>query len=203
MPYSSTISSQNQGVLSYASADVGKTIITDRRYRVGMFVGYGYMLEKTNAYGCAQISSNPFICVPTINDGVLGISEDTQWQWARLGIVGDVWLAPRIKLTAEFAWVPYAQMNGWDTHWLRLGSSFTGAIPETGHGTGYQVEALLSYQFTDRFSVGLGGRYWYLQTNGTADFTTAAIGGGEQQSLNFWTSRYGAFLQAKYCFGPF
>jgi long-subunit fatty acid transport protein len=68
-----------------------------------------------------------------------------------------------------------------------------------------QLEAIMSYQVNDKVSVGLGGRYWYLQTHGGADFESVIVGlpyPPAAQPLNFNTTRYGAFAQGAYKFGP-
>ena len=49
------------------------------RLSVGLFAGYGYLAENVNAFG-----GNPFVCVPAISTGIVGITEQTQWQFVRL-----------------------------------------------------------------------------------------------------------------------
>lgn len=117
-------------------------------------------------------------------------------------------LFDHLKLSGEFAWLPFEQLVASDTHWLRLGTtpfSISGPIPELGSGTGFQAEALLSYQFNDSFNFGIGGRYWLLETHGTADFESVIVAFPIQpqaQPLNFITVRYGGFAQGSYKFGP-
>ncbi len=63
----------------------------------------------------------------------------------------------------------------------------------------------MSYQVSDKISVGLGGRYWYMQAHGGADLEKVIVGlpyAPATQPLNFSTSRYGAFAQGAYRFGP-
>ena len=55
--------------------------------------------------------------------------------------------------------MPYAWLDGADTHWLRVGTNvgdFTGAVPEDGKGWGYQLDAFLSYRLTEAISIGVG-----------------------------------------------
>lgn len=113
-------------------------------------------------------------------------------------------ITDRLKLTGDAAWIPYAKLNARDFHWARIGTDFNGPTPEDGHGHGVQLEAILSYDVTRAFSVGIGGRYWRIQTpdhGATAHFDVSAIGGGLPQDLNFKTERYGGFVQASYIFG--
>lgn len=51
-----------------------------------------------------------------------------------------------MKLSVEGAWLPRVWLNGFDTHWLRIGvpGGFTGPVPEDGRGWGYQFEGLLA-----------------------------------------------------------
>lgn len=205
-PYSSTLSEQRNGRLDYASIDLGRTVVTRGPVSAAVFVGYGYLSETTNAYGCNQVAGNPFVCVPGIASNVLGITEEARWQFLRLGVLAEFRLHERLKLSTEVALLPYAQISAKDTHWLQLGTtlgSIAGPIPEEGNGMGVQFEALLSYQVADRFSLGIGGRYWYLETWGSTDFESMIVGfhNPVSQPLNFTTARYGVFVQADYKFG--
>lgn len=207
-PYSNTLSQQQGGKLGYGSIDFGQIVARTDRVRASLFVGYGYLNETVNAFGCQQIAGNPGICVPSINAGVLGITEESRWQFARLGILAEFKLLDCLTLSAEAAWLPYEQVVAQDTHWLRLGTApldFAGPIPESGSGTGVQVEAIMSYQVNDKVTVGLGGRYWYLQAHGGADLESVVVGwpfAAVAQPLNFSTTRYGGFAQGAYKFGP-
>jgi hypothetical protein len=206
-PYSSTLSQQQGGRINYATADIGATVASNAQSRFAVFAGFGYLSEKANAFGCTQVATNPFVCAPAIATDVLGITESTRWQFLRIGATGDYNITDRLKFTAEFAWLPYARMAGTDTHWLRLGTtpfSFSGPIPEGGTGSGIQIEALLSYQIWNCFSVGVGGRFWNLQTSGVADLERMIVGlpfAPAAQPLDFKTTRYGAFVQGSYKFG--
>ena len=124
-----------------------------------------------------------------------------------MGILAELKVLDRLKLSAEVAWLPYEQISAQDTHWLRLGTGLgdiAGPIPENGGGTGVQLEAIMSYAVTDKVTVGLGGRYWYLETRGSADFENVIVGYSQPgpQPLNFTTTRYGGFAQGAYKFGP-
>jgi hypothetical protein len=208
-PYSNTSSQQQGGKLAYGSIDFGQVVVKNERFSASLFVGYGYLNESVNAYGCTQIAGNPFVCAPAaIGSGVLAITEESRWQFARLGILGEFKLFDCLKLSAEVAWLPWEQVTAQDTHWLRLGTGLfdiAGPIPESGGGTGVQIEAIMSYQLTDKITLGLGGRYWYLQTRGTTDFENVIVGlpfPPVAQPLTFTTTRYGGFAQGAYKFGP-
>jgi hypothetical protein len=204
-PYSSTMSDQRGGQLDYAIADVGYAFAVHPRATVAPFVGFGFLAEKVNAYGCTQIATNPGICVPSIAANVLGITEDAKWYAARVGVQAEVKVWDRLTLSGEAAWLPYAMIRSQDSHWLRIGTtagSFSGAVPEEGSGMGVQLEAMLSYQVWDCFSIGVGGRYWRIESKGTGDLEQTVIGATNpvSQPVNFITERYGAFLQGSYRF---
>jgi hypothetical protein len=201
------LSQQQGGKLSYGSIDFGQVLVTRERARWSVFAGYGYLNEKASAVGCGQVAGNPFICAPPLDPGLLAITEDSSWQFARIGILGEFKLLDCLKLSAEVAWLPYEQVTAQDTHWLRLGTGLfdiSGPIPERGGGNGVQLEAIMTYQVSERATVGVGARYWHLQTHGNTDFESVIIGfphAGEQP-LNFTTTRYGGFAQGAYRFGP-
>jgi hypothetical protein len=50
---------------------------------------------------------------------------------------------------------------------------------------------IASYQFSDAFNIGVGGRWWHLDTRAIDSF---------QQLEAYHTDRYGAFVQASYRF---
>ncbi|HKS61384.1 MAG TPA: hypothetical protein VJT13_06785 [Xanthobacteraceae bacterium] len=205
LPYSSTMSSQSGGRLGYLTADLGYGFAVNPATNVSLFAGYAFVAEKVNAYGCNQIGSNPFICVPVIGAGVLAITEDAQWHAARLGLGLEFKPIEKLTLSMEAAWLPFVQLRSHDTHWLRLGStfgSFAGPIPQTGDGTGFQLEALLSYQVWDCFSLGLGGRYWRFDARGFGDLEATIVGATNPvpQPMEFVSERYGVFLQGSYKF---
>ena len=203
-PYSSTTSEQHNGFLTYASADIGYNIVRGGDFRVGAFAGYHYFNETANAFGCAQTAGNPDVCNPSIPSSVADNLTEKQMASERLGLDTTVLLGDRFKFSAEGAWLPYVRLSGTDAHWLRIGSDFTGPVPEDGTGWGYQLEALLSYQVTENASVGVGARYWHMQTNGTTHFEDHVIGGvGLQQPVDWKTDVYGVFVQAGIKFGPY
>jgi len=194
-PYSSTNSDGKNGHLSYASMDLGYYFMDTGRAKLGGFVGYHFYREKMNAYGCTQTATNPGICVPSIPGSVLALTQENQWYSARVGAAGEWTIMPNLTLSGDAAYLPYVKLNGADTHWLRLGIDFDGPTPETGHGTGMQFEGVLSYNFNQYFSLGVGGRYWRMDApHSTAHFEDSTLCCGPQAE-KFQTNRYGAFVQ--------
>jgi hypothetical protein len=194
-PYSRTISDA-KGNLNYASMDLGYTFYDGRAYgagawpvRLGAFVGFHYWHETVDAKGCSQTAGSS-ICagIFAIPNSIPVITEEDKWRAFRAGGVIDVWLTPALKLTAEAAYAA-ARLNATDTHYFTFGRD-----PATGNGHGFHAEAVLSYQLTNVFNVGIGGRWWHYKT----DANEALFGG---QLLTYKTDRYGVFAQAGMKFG--
>lgn len=195
VPYSNTLSSPVKGHIDYATVDLGYDFLRGADYKLGAFVGYNYYKENKSAYGCTQIANPLSDCVPAIPGSVLVITENDVWKSVRLGVSGEIMIADRVKLAADVAYLPSVELNGTDNHVLR-----TLISPESGAGTGVQLESVLSYLITDQFSMGVGGRYWAMWATNNA---ITEFGGFSCpcQTLPAKTERYGVFLQASYKFG--
>ena len=197
-PYSNTLSRQKKGNLGYASIDYGYNVLSTPDYKLGIFAGYHYLGEKVNAYGCVQTAAHPVCAGSDVEpESTKVITETTNWHSARLGVSGEV-TYDRLKISAEAAWVPYTYLDAKDRHWLRW--DLAGAVPETGHGSGVQLEAVASYRITDDFTLGAGWRYWKMDAKGDAKFG-AATRFGSDQPVKVSTERSGMFLQGTYRFG--
>ena len=197
VPYSNTQSSVG-GDLAYGTFDVGYSLFRGPNSNVGAFIGFNYYEENKSAYGCSQIANPYSDCVPAISNSTLSITEDDKWYSLRIGVNGVVTLFDRLKLTADAAYLPSVTFRGTDNHLLRTDVSNT-ISPENGVGQGVQVEAILSYAFTNGFSIGAGGRYWamWAPSANTNAFGTPC----PCQGLPVSTERYGGFVQASYKFG--
>ena len=196
VPYSNTQSSVT-GDLAYGTFDVGYSLFRGPSSNVGGFVGFNYYEENKSAYGCTQIANAYSDCVPAIPNSTLGITEDDKWYSLRVGVNGVVTLADRLKLTADAAYLPYVAFRGTDNHLLRTDVPNT-ISPESGAGQGVQIEAILSYAFSNAFSVGAGGRYWAMWV--PSAYTNAFGTPCPCQGLPVSTERYGGFIQASYKF---
>ena len=181
VPYSET-SSSTSATLSYGAIDVGYSVVRQPSFRLGGFVGYGRWNEAITASGCKQLTTNPDICQPIpLPASIAVISETDNWNLLRVGATADLMLGEHVKLTADAAWV-HAWQNAVDHHFFTV----VGVDPATGNGNGFQIEAIASYQFTNSLGLGVGGRWWHLDTNAVDSF---------QQLLTYRTDRYGVFLQ--------
>lgn len=207
VPYSATLSDQ-RGSLFYGSIDAGVTLFRGPDFRVGTFVGYHFMRDTVEAFGCAQVAANPDICgdggIPT---SIRGISQNNNWHSLRLGLEAQVDLGSRWRVGVDAAWLPVVQLYGSDAHWLRIGTdpgSFTGPVPEDGRGWGYQIDAFLNYRVNDWLTLGGGGRYWRVQANGYTHFEGHVVGFDAVPQVVRWRAdHFGGFLQANVRFGPY
>ena len=194
VPYSNTLSTVT-GDLGYATIDVGYSVFRGPSANVGGFIGYNYFREDKSAYGCVQIANRFSDCVPSIPNSTLGITENTRWNSFRIGANGVVKIVDGLTLTADAAYLPFANFKGTDNHLLRTDVANT-VSPESGTGHGVQLEAILSYAIGKSFSVGAGGRYWAMWA--PSAYTNIFGSDCPCQTLPVRTERYGGFIQASY-----
>jgi outer membrane protease len=208
VPYSSTDSRQDDGTLAYAAIDLGYSFIRQPGLRIGAFAGYHYLDQTVNAFGCVQGASNTAIC----GGGGLPepwkvISQNNHWNSLRVGLDAKIALGDRFSLSLDAAWLPYVKLQGADTHWLRIGNypgAFTGPVPEDGKGTGYQLEAVLSYAVNPNINVAVGGRYWRMETSGNTHFEDHVVGfNAFPQPVEWKVENFGVFVQGSFKFGPY
>ena len=204
-PYSNTISVQSGGSLKYLTVDLGYNFLRGTNpaglpYKIGAFVGYNNFHERYNTFGCNQVSFNQDVCGSSIPTSFDGLDENTSWNSLRVGLGGEVTLLPGIRASLEGAW-----LRNWfyaaDYHNLR--SDIRG-LSQTGSGQGAQVEGILNYDITPKFSIGIGGRYWIMNAQSKAHWeqTFSALAAPTNSApLSNYSQRYGGFLQAAYRFG--
>jgi hypothetical protein len=207
-PYSATLSVLGNSFPVYSTVDAGYNVLRGPDFRLGAFAGYHFLHEVVSAQGCGQIATNPFICgIFPVPGTIKVITQDNNWQALRLGFNGAADITDRLKLELDAAWLPFVWLSGTDAHWLRIGhdsGDFTGPIPEDGTGWGYQLEGILSYRVTEFINVGVGGRYWHMQTKGLTHFEGHVVHfDASPQPVDWKTDNYGVFLQTSLKFGPY
>lgn len=194
-PYSSTDSALHAGGigdLAYIIVDGGAYIAETPNARLGVFAGYGYLHQAVNAFGCTQTATNTSVCAGGIPDSTKVITQSNHWNALRLGVNGEMEFGKGWRLKGEAAALPFVKFDGTDYHWLRIGTDFTGGIPEDGTGWGYQLEVTLDYTLANRVTLGVGGRYWHMQSSGNTHFEDHIVGGGgAPQRVDWKTDYYG------------
>ena len=197
--YGNTLSDHKNGKLAYATADVGYSVLRGPGYKVGPFVGYHYLDQRGDTYGCAQVGTPPQFgtgCFdPTVPTSVLVGQQQSTWQAVRVGLAGETMLGDRWRLNGEVAYLPWVTMKGRDNHLLRPETTY---FDQWGNkGRGVQLEAALSYFVTNHWTVGVGGRYSAMWTTEAFDqIYVNAVPGFGVASARFDTSHLGAFVQS-------
>ena len=188
VPYSNTVSKIKHGDISYAAIDAGYNVFHDETYKLGIFVGYQYYQELADGFGCRQIATNPGICGGAgIPNSVKSLTENAVWDALRVGLAAEARF-DRFKVAVEGAYLPVVEAYGYDRHWLRPDIN---PLPQRGRGDGYFAQGLVSYDLTANVAVGVGARYWRMETDrGTTKFPFAPV-----SPTKFETDRFGGFLQ--------
>ncbi len=204
-PYSSTDSSLHGGEMSYLVVDGGGYFAQSGAARFGVFGGYSYLRQAVNAYGCTQTASNQDVCGSNpIPDSTNVLSQTNNWNALRIGVNADTEFGGGWRLKGEAAVLPLVMLSGTDYHRMRIcdtSGCFTGGIPEDGTGWGYQLEASLDYTLANHVTVGVGGRYWHMQTSGYSHFEGRVIDYNTvAQRVDWKTDYYGLTAHAGWQF---
>lgn len=202
MSYSNTSHGKVTGMITYATLDAGVDLFSDAGNKIGVFAGYNFYRDQKDSFGCKQIGLPDPRSICGIPDPTtkIAISQREDWHSLRLGVNGTLVVAPGLKLGIDAAYLPYARISALDIHHQRTEMP-SPRSPAWGTGRGVQLEAILTYDVTQRFSVGVGGRYWAMWAT---DVVTAGFGSPvAEQALPIREERYGTFLQASYKLGPF
>jgi hypothetical protein len=209
--FSNTDSSLKNSNLRYATIDFGggAEYLTFGRLQVLPFIGYGYWRDAVGSWGLTFLPDDFGGAFAAAPPGTVLFSNRQKvgdyvasWNMARVGAEATVSILPQLTLTVDGAILPYVQGSGDDSHLLRQDQ--LGAKPNVfirGHGWGAQVDAMLRYQVSSNFSLGVGGRYWYVEApNGTNTNRTLSDFGISFPLTRFSSERYGLLADAAYKF---
>jgi opacity protein-like surface antigen len=209
VPYTNTLSSASGDIPLYGTVDVGYDLWRATDYRFGVYVGYNYYKEEMGAHGCQQTANPIGPCSaaeggPIASTGHAIITQDARWQSLRLGAATEFYLAPRFKVSADAAYLPYVVVDAVDHHFLGNTPAVASVNPLTGYGKGAQLEAMLAYDLTPNISLGVGARYWAMWSE-TGSFrrtydSSAAANPQIHQSLKIETDRVGVLGELTYTF---
>ncbi len=199
MAYSNTSHGNVTGTIGYATADLGADLLSSRIGKIGVFAGYNFYRDRKDSFGCSQIAlPHPqSVCgIPYAPDH-LAITQNEDWHSLRVGVNASLAILPGLKMEVDAAYLPYVYVSALDVHHNRTDEPSPDS-PAWGTGRGLQLEAILTYDISPQFSVGIGGRYWAMWATevGTASFGSAVV----TQTLPIRSERYGTFLQASYKF---
>lgn len=205
--FSDTLSTLKSGNLRYINVDFGSTLYKyaseksplNNTFRIGAFLGYLHWNEKAHAFGirCNPDDVEGIFCGPpgfiNIPFSVNVISNELEWNALRIGLTGEANTTSRLKLSAEAAYLPVADMRDKDSHYLRDDLGDVPNVMLKGMGRGWMLEAMADYELTPRFNIGLGGRYWDLRSSGNVWFSGIDV---ETPLNRLRSKRYGIFAQA-------
>jgi hypothetical protein len=200
--FSSTDSEIPGTDLFYLTADVGHEMLTfgEGRGSLALFMGYSYWTEENEGWGLY----NRLTGATARTTDVQVFNNKVEWHSFRLGALAEFPLNDRLSLTADVAFIPYADMHNEDSHLLRTVMTDFGPVPNIimdGSGLGFQGEVGLAYDLTQNWAAALDFRYWNLQGDGDitlgVDSTTPA---GPFPLNDFDTFRYGISADLTYGF---
>ena len=199
----------SSGWFNYAVGDVGYDVLHERNYKFGPFVGYSYLRQNANAYGCTEVQPTVASCVNAgDNPNRATLTEDETWQSLRVGVSAVATIWDRWGINGDIAYLPYGQYSGLDSHWQRTPVAF---YPQSGTSRGVQAELVLTYLVTDNLELGIGGRYWAMWTagarqscHGGCDPTNSPNQFVTEPAIPYTanTERFGTFVQVSYRFPP-
>ena len=191
------------GIIGYAQADVGWMPLGSDAFRIGGLAGYQYW------------NDSPSMGRANFTTATGGDSEENSFatQSFRLGLTSKVDLGEMVDLTAEVAAVPFGWVNGtFGAHEVAnivIGPTTyqkSSATTVNGRLWGVQSELMLGVHPTDKLTVRVGGRAWYLTGPVEATFSMAEVGNpSNEQSFigeleNFTLMRFGAVAELSYRF---
>jgi hypothetical protein len=171
--YSST--ELEQTTLGYVVVDGGWQFasLANNQVRLKGFVGYHYLNDGVKA-----------------DVGSRTVDQSRQWHSLRLGLSTEGKLGERVGWSVDLAGVPwsYNQTETW---------SIVKVDPWRANWTyGIEADAMLNVALTKNWHLGVGGRYWWLQSN----FDRRWSHTGEKVVLDQNYQRYGLLLESKYQF---
>ena len=160
--FSDTTSAVTEGRIAYVTIDLGRQwVLREGAVTLGVFGGFTQWTEDVDAYGATDhlgfIGGN-------IPSDVLVISNKMRWRALRVGFAADFALGSRTRLALDLAFSPYAEARNEDSHHLRADLGPVPNIVLKGEGWGLQWDAELRHEIRRRTELGIGVRYWHMET---------------------------------------
>jgi len=129
----------------YLSVDAGWNAVRTRHLTLSPFVGYQMLYDRFE----------------TGIDERFTLYQKTHWHALRLGVAAKGQITNRLGWHGELNAIPYAYNE-------------TVSI-DSDNGYGFQGQAFLTYDVSDRWSVGVGGRHWWMKATGRDNGTENEI----------------------------
>ena len=202
--YSNTDSATTEKI-RYFTLDVGYDVLRAPNYKVTPFVGYSYFRYMLSAFGCTDLTSvagRQLHATRTRRTAQLFLREKDFLDLLAARHVRRADAHPMAEIDRRHRLSAHrAASGGWIT--IRSGPTAPSTRSSAeGHGTGVQVEGVISYDVTSAFSLGVGGRYWAMQIpSGKTNFFSRVQ---QLHQSGFAAEQTAVFVQGSYKFaGPF
>lgn len=189
------------GNIGYIGADIGHTPVGTDDFKFGGFVGYQYWNDSPDMGRASYMLES---------GGGDSEANNLHYNMLRLGLAGKARLGDMFDITAEAAVIPYASVSG--TYGALAvtgpGGSVQGSAGEVSGGWLYGAagEVMARFHPAENWTIGLGGRAWYLTGQADVTFTTrdpmspADEQGWIAKTEQFSTLRYGLLGEITYRF---
>ena len=190
----------NSGEIRYAGADVGWRALGNEALSGGGFVGYQYWNDSPDMGRSTFLTSAGGDSRPN----------KIEYHMLRLGVTGRSNLGDLVDIEAEVAAIPYTLVQGTYGAFELPGGTLYDSLGSAGSINGWlygaSAEVMARFRPDKNWSIGIGGRAWYL--TGEADFTfTNRDSGAPGSAVNyitktqqFSTFRYGLLGEVSYKF---
>ncbi|MBG6147482.1 MAG: hypothetical protein RIE06_24430 [Roseibium album] len=115
-------------------------------------------------------------------DGRTVIEQTRQWHAIRVGLTAEGDISERVSWSFDVAAVPWShtRVETWESQWTH----------------GVETDLMLNLDLTRNWQVGVGGRYWWLQSN----FDRRWVSDGSKAVFEQNYQRYGLLLESRYLF---
>ena len=177
--------------------DSGVALFNSASSQLGTFITEQDVNARLSVYGCLTGASGPICSTGGKAEHIFlrqspGPAGPVSG-FGAVGLGGDLHVMDRIRVSGDLVWQPYMAARANDSSWTMHNMS---GIREAGAGgSGFKTEWVLSYDFTNALSAGLGGRYAVASPDVLDNhFGALAQPKGDQRS-------FGAFFQLNYRFG--
>ncbi len=175
----------------------GVALFNSASDQIGSFISEQSARTQLSVYGCLTGASGPICSIGGKPEHIYlrqpsGVPGPVGGVGA-MGLGGDLQVMDRIRVSGELVWQPYMAAGANDAAWTM--HNMSGVRQVGAGGAGFKTEWVLSYDFTNALSAGLGGRYSVANPEGVdSRFGALAPPKSDQRS-------FGAFFQLHYRFG--
>jgi hypothetical protein len=169
----------NGDFLGYPSSELDQTtlayVVIDGGWQFAQFAGNSVRLKSFVGYHYLHDS------IQAIDNSAV-LEQTRQWHALRVGISAEGDIGERVGWSVDVAGVPWShnRVGTWESNWTH----------------GVEADAMLNVDLAKNWQLGVGGRYWWLQSN----FDRRYLSNGEKVVFEQNYQRFGLLLESKYQF---